>query len=307
MPSHVTLSLDAHVLTVTLDRPDRLNAFTDRMEAELVAAFDRADTDDEVRVVVLTGAGRAFCAGMDLAEADPDATFAHWRSSDTAPPGTRFDLPGEDLPLRRDGGGQVVLRMLESRTPIIAAVNGPAIGVGAGLTLAADLRLAADTARFAFPFTRLGVVPESCSSWLLPRLVPVQQAFEWVLTGRRFDAGEALRGGLLRSVHPAAELADAVRALAVELTECSPTSVSLARRMLLAGLGATHPVQAHQTETLALNRRGTSADAREGVRAFLERRPPRFTDRVSDAPDVLPAAPAYAPPPGARPHPDGPA
>jgi enoyl-CoA hydratase/carnithine racemase len=297
---HVNYSLDGNVAVITLDRPDRLNAFTDTMERELIECFDLSDADDDVRSVVLTGAGRAFCAGMDLAEADPSETFTNWRTSSTAPIGTQFDVPGQDLPFRRDGGGRVVLRIFESLKPVISAINGHAVGVGATMTLPTDLRLGAEGAKFAFPFVQRAFVPESCSSWFLPRVVPQQVAAEWMLTGRTFDAAEALRGGLLRSVHPADEVLPAAMELAHEIAcTASPVSVAASRRMLWHMLTASHPMIAHEVESLALNTRGVSADAREGVRAFMEKRRPVFGDRVTaDLPEALSAltGPAYSPP-----------
>lgn len=300
---HVLYAVDGHVATITLHRPDRLNAFTDTMERQLLEAFDRSDADDEVRAVVITGAGRAFCAGMDLAEAEnPDDTFREWRSSPDASEGTVFDVSGEELPVRRDGGGRVTLRIWSSLKPVISAINGPAVGVGTTLTLPTDLRLAADDAVFCMPFTRRAFVPESCSSWFLPRVVPVQTAMDWMLTGRRFGAAEALTGGLVRSLHPADEVLPAALELAHEISAASPVSVALARQMLWRMLGAAHPMDAHRVETWGLNQRGVSADAGEGIRAFLEKRDPVFTDRVStDLPDVfseLGPEPDYRPPQG---------
>lgn len=288
--SHVGYETLDGVATILLDRADRLNAFTDRMERELIEAFDRADADDDVRVVVLTGAGHAFCAGMDLAEgSDPRLAFTDWRRSQTAPEGTQFPLEGDDLPLRRDGGGRVVLRIFESRKPIISAINGHAVGVGATMTLPTDIRIASDTAKFAFPFTRRAFVPESCSSWFLPRVVPQQQAMEWILTGRTFGAEEALTGGLVRSIHPAEAVVPAAMELAREIADnTSPVSTALSRQMLWRMRTAAHPMEAHQVETLALNHRGVSVDAREGIGAFIEKRKPRFTDSVStDVPHVF--------------------
>ncbi|WP_456696889.1 enoyl-CoA hydratase-related protein [Aeromicrobium sp. P5_D10] len=297
---HVRYAVEGHVAVITLDRPDRLNAFTDTMERELIECFDRSDADDEVRVVVLTGAGRAFCAGMDLAETDPRDTFTSWRASASAPAGTQFDVDGSDLPVRRDGGGRVVLRIFDSLKPVISAINGHAVGVGATMTLPTDLRLGADGAKFSFPFVQRAFVPESCSSWFLPRVVPVQVATEWMLTGRTFDAAEALRGGLLRSTHPAEDVLPTAMELAHEIAEStSAVSASATRRMLWAMLTASHPMRAHEIETLALNDRGVSADAREGVAAFVEKRRPTFGDRVSsDSPAVLDTLvrPAYTPP-----------
>lgn len=285
----VRYTVEGHVAVITLDRPDRLNAFTDVMEAELIECFDHSDADDDVRVVVLTGSGRAFCAGMDLGETDPSDTFTAWRTSQTAPSGTQFDVAGSELPVRRDGGGRVVLRIFESLKPVISAINGHAVGVGATMTLPTDLRIGADAAKFAFPFVQRAFVPESCSSWFLPRVVPVQVATEWMLTGRTFDAAEALRGGLLRSVHPADEVLEVAMTLAREIADnASPVSVSASRQMIWSMLTASHPMLAHEIETLALNQRGVSEDAREGVAAFLEKRSPVFSDRVStDSPPAL--------------------
>jgi enoyl-CoA hydratase/carnithine racemase len=262
------------ILTITLNRPDRLNAWTETMARELIAAFDRADTDDEVRVVIITGAGRAFCAGADLERGGETFDWRTRESADGAP---------------RDNGGRFTLRVFESTKPVIAAVNGPAVGVGVTMTLPMDIRLAADDARFGFVFVRRGIVPEAASSWFLPRVVGISQALEWATTGRVFSAQEALAGGLVRSLHPRAELLDAARALAREIADnAAPVSVALARRMLWRMLGAEHPMFAHRVDSRAMFRRGQSADVVEGVNSFLEKRPARFTDRVSDGlPDVF--------------------
>jgi enoyl-CoA hydratase/carnithine racemase len=270
-----------HVLTITLDRPERLNAFTETMMAELLEAFDRADADDEVRAVVVTGAGRAFCAGADLGEGG--GTFDFGDHAQRAPGG-----------VWRDGGGQVSLRIFESAKPVIAAINGPAVGVGITMTLPMDVRLVAGDAKLGFVFVRRGVVPEACSSWFLPRLVGIQQAMEWVATGRLFGAEEALRAGLVRSVHPAGDVLGEAHRLAREIAEhAAPVSVALGRRMLWTMLGAGHPMDAHRADSRAMFARGRSADAREGVTSFLEKRPPVFTDRVSDG---LPELPGVDPP-----------
>lgn len=299
---HVQYEVVDHVAVVRLSRPDALNAFTDAMEAELIACLDRSDSDDDVRVVVLTGTGRAFCAGMDLAPTDDGVPpFETWRRSETAPVGTQYVVAGEDLPIRRDGGGRVVLRIFESVKPIIAAINGHAVGVGITMTLPCDLRLVAEDAKIALPFTRRGFVPESCSSWFLPRVVPVQTALEWMLTGRTLTAAEALAAGLVRSVHPADEVLPAAMELARDIAAAAPVSTSMTRRLLWRMLTAAHPMTAHEVETEALNARGVSADAREGVDAFLQRRTPVFSDAVSQAPDLLSRLPGldYAGP-GAR-------
>jgi enoyl-CoA hydratase/carnithine racemase len=264
----IRYEVESHVLTITLNRPDRLNAFTPTMGHELIEAFDRADADDDVRAIIVTGAGRGFCAGADLAAGG--STF-DWR-----------DRQREDE-IPRDGGGQVALRIFDLTKPVIAAINGPAVGVGITMTLPMDIRLAAEGAKIGFVFTRRGIVPEACSSWFLPRIVGISQAMEWVASGRVFSAEEALARGLVRSVHPAPEVVDAARAVATEITEhAAPVSVALARRMLWRMLGAQHPMDAHRADSRALFARGVSADAREGVTAFLDKREPEFTDRVSD-------------------------
>jgi enoyl-CoA hydratase/carnithine racemase len=263
------------VLTITLDRPDRLNAFTPTMQRELIAAFDAADADDDVRAVIVTGAGRGFCAGADL-EAG----------------GSTFDYRerGVEEEVPRDGGGQLVLRIFQSPKFVIGAINGPAVGVGATMTLPMDVRLAAEGAKIGFVFSRRGIVPEACSSWFLPRIVGISQAMEWAATGRVFGADEALAGRLVRSLHPPEELLDAARSLAREIAgNAAPVSVALARRLMWTGLGLSHPMEAHRADSRAMLSRGQSADVREGVTSFLEKRPPSFPDRVSDGlPDVFP-------------------
>lgn len=263
-----------HILTVTLNRPDRLNAFTPTMADELIESFDRADADDDVRAIVVTGEGRGFCAGADLAGGGE--TF-DWRAR-----GFEGEVP-------RDGGGRVTLRIFDSTKPVIAAINGPAVGVGATMTLPMDVRLAAEGARIGFVFARRGIVPEACSSWFLPRVVGINRAMEWVATGRVFDAAEALDGGLVRSVHPPDRLLDAAYGLAREIADnAAPVSVAMARRLLWRMLGARHPMEAHRADSRAMFSRGQSADAHEGVTSFLEKRPAHFTDRVSEGlPDLF--------------------
>jgi enoyl-CoA hydratase/carnithine racemase len=279
----IRAEVEDRVLTITLNRPERLNAWTPTMMDELIAALGRADADDEVQAVVVTGAGRGFCAGADLERGG--ATF-DWRSKEA----------GADA-VPRDGGGRFVLRVFECTKPVIAAINGPAVGVGATMTLPMDIRLAAEEARIGFVFARRGIVPEACSSWFLPRVVGISRAMEWVATGRVFSAAEALEGGLVRSVHPAGELLDAAYALAREIADnAAPVSVALARKMLWRMLGAEHPMLAHRVDSRAMFIRGQSADAREGITSFLEKRPAGFPDRVSDGlPDVFPGwrAPAF--------------
>jgi enoyl-CoA hydratase/carnithine racemase len=276
----ITTELADGVLTITLNRPDRLNAWTARMGRELIEAFDRADADDEVRAIIVTGAGRGFCAGADLAAGGE--TF-DYRAREQA------DADRSEI-VQRDNGGEFTLRIFESTKPVIAAINGPAVGVGATMTLPMDIRLAADDARIGFVFARRGIVPEACSSWFLPRVVGISRAMEWVASGRVFSAQEALEGGLVRSLHPGGELLDAARVLAREIAEnTAPVSVALARQMMWRMLGAEHPMIAHRADSRGMLFRGQSADAVEGVTAFLEKRPARFPDRVSDGlPDIMP-------------------
>jgi enoyl-CoA hydratase/carnithine racemase len=264
------------VATITLDRPERLNAFTPRMMGELIEAFDRCDHDDGVRAVVVTGAGRAFCAGADL-EAGGATFDARERGH------AQGGVP-------RDGGGLVTLRVFSATKPVIAAINGPAVGVGITMTLPMDVRLASDTARIGFVFARRGLVPEACSSWFLPRAVGISRAMEWVTTGRVFSAQEALEGGLVRSVHPPDELLPAAHDLAREIADnCAPVSVALSRQLMWRMLGAPHPMHAHRADSRGIFIRGQSADVREGVASFLEKRQPSFPERVGEGlPDLFP-------------------
>jgi enoyl-CoA hydratase/carnithine racemase len=263
-----------HVLTVTMNRPDRLNAFTEKMMLEWLALLDEIDANDDVRAVVVTGAGRGFCAGADLGTG-----------------GGTFDSTGlEKIDEHRDGGGRVTLRIFECRKPLIAAVNGPAVGVGATMTLPMDVRIASEEARFGFVFARRGIVPEAASSWFLPRVVGISQAMEWVATGRVFGAQEALAGRLVSRVVPPADLLPTAHALAREVADnTSAVSVALARQMLWKMLGADHPMVAHQVDSQAIYSMGRSKDAYEGVQSFLEKRKPNFTMRPSsDMPPFFP-------------------
>ncbi len=265
--TQVAYAVDAGIATITLDRPDALNAFTDVMARELLAAYDLADADPDVRAIVVTGRGRAFCAGADLSGA-----------------GDTFNGAEEG---HRDSGGLVTLRTFRCTKPVIGAINGPAVGIGATMTLPMDIRLAADTARIGFVFARRGITPEAASSWFLPRIVGISRALEWTMTGRILPAAEALEGGLVRSVHPADELLPAAYALAREIADnAAPVSVALTRQMLWRMLGADDPMEAHIVDSQAIASRGASADAVEGVTSFLEKRPAAFPLRV---PDDLPA------------------
>jgi enoyl-CoA hydratase/carnithine racemase len=271
----ITYEVADGVLTITLNRPDRLNAFTSTMGRELIAAFNAADADDDVRVVIVTGAGRGFCAGADLGGGGETFDWREVQTDDAVP---------------RDTGGTVVLRIFDSKKPVIAAINGPAVGVGVTMTLPMDIRLVAEDAKLGFVFVRRGIVPEAASSWFLPRIVGISQAMEWVATGRVFSGADAVAGGLARSAHPADEVLPAARALAAEIVEnAAPVSVALARRMMWTMLGAAHPMEAHKADSRAMFSRGQSADAREGVTSFLEKRRAEFGDRVSEGlPEILP-------------------
>ncbi|HEX4466154.1 MAG TPA: crotonase/enoyl-CoA hydratase family protein [Solirubrobacteraceae bacterium] len=271
----ITTETSDSILTITLNRPDRLNAWTGQMGKELIAAFDAADADDGVRAIILTGAGRGYCAGADL-EGGGD-TF-DYSKRDTA------GMAG------RDGGGEFTLRVFQSKKPVIAAINGPAVGVGATMTLPMDVRLAAEDAKLGFVFARRGIIPEACSSWFLPRVVGISQAMEWVSTGRVFSAQEGLEKGLIRSLHPKDELLGAARELAGEIAEnTAPVSVALARQLMWRMLGAEHPMLAHRADSRGMVARGQSADVVEGVTSFLEKRPAHFSDKVSEGlPDVMP-------------------
>jgi len=275
--TEIRYAVDSGVATITLHRPEKLNAFTGTMMRELLAAFDATDADDAVRAVIVTGEGRGFCAGADLSA-----------GGETFDDGSLSSASGGAV--RRDGGGIVALRIFDSLKPVIAAVNGPAVGVGATMLLPMDVRLASTEARFGFVFARRGIVPEACSSWFLPRVVGISRAQEWVTTGRVFPAGEALEGGLVRSLHAPDELLPAARGLAREIAEhTAPVSVALARRMMWRMLGAEHPMEAHRVDSRAMGVRGRSRDVREGVESFLAKRPPVFTERVStDFPEVFP-------------------
>lgn len=274
----IAYEVDDGLLTITLDRPEQLNAFTVTMMRELLDAFDRADADDGVRAVIVTGRGRAFCAGADISAGA--MAFDH---GDT-------DRGGDRRPPLRDGGGIVALRIFDSVKPVIAAINGPAVGVGITMTLPMDVRLASDRARMGFVFTRRGIVPEACSSWFLPRVVGVSRALEWVLSGRVFAADEAAAGGLVRDVVPHDELMPAARRIAAGFSDStSPMSVALSRRMLWRMLCVDHPMEAHKVDSRAMAEMGRSADAREGIAAFLEKRPARFGMSVKDEqPEVFP-------------------
>jgi enoyl-CoA hydratase/carnithine racemase len=274
----ILLDISDGIATITLNRPDKMNAFTGRMMYEIIEALDITDADDAVKVVIFTGAGRAYCAGADLSSGGE--TFAKG-GSDVQ---TKQGVP-------RDGGGLVSLRIFNSLKPVIGAINGAAVGVGVTMTLPMDIRLASDSAKFGFVFAKRGIVPEACSSYFLPRLVGIQQATEWVYTGRVFPASEALSGGLVRSVHAGDELMTVARELAREIADnTAPVSVALSRQMLWRMLGASHPMDAHRVDSRGIMERGRSADSKEGVVSFLEKRAANYPDKVSDGlPAIFPA------------------
>ena len=267
---HIELEVDDGIATIWLNRPEKMNAFTERMRYEVIDALDRTDADDSVRAVIFTGRGRAFCAGADLSSGE--GTFSKGGS----------DIVGANG-VPRDGGGTVSLRIFESKKPVVGAINGAAVGVGVTMTLPMDIRLASTGAKFGFVFSRRGIVPEAASSWFLPRLVGISRAMEWVATGEVFDAAEALDGGLVRAVHDPDDLLAAARALAKRMTEnSSAVSIAVARKMMWRMLGADHPMEAHKVDSRGILERGRSEDVKEGINSFFEKRPPVFPDRVSD-------------------------
>jgi enoyl-CoA hydratase/carnithine racemase len=288
----LTYAVADQVLTLTLSRPEQLNTFTATMMNELIAAFDLADADDDVRAIIITGSGRAFCAGADLSQGGK--TFDYAARSDrpdkaASPqrPDGAFDWSHDSV---RDGGGKVTLRIFESLKPVIAAINGAAVGIGATMLLPMDIRIASDNARFGFVFARRGITPEACSSWFLPRLVGISRAVEWTCTGRIFPAAEALAGGLVSRVVAPADLLPTAYALAREIADhTAPVSVALTRQMMWRMLGADHPMEAHKIDSRSIYARGAAADAKEGVSSFLEKRPAQFTNKVSsDMPAFYP-------------------
>jgi enoyl-CoA hydratase/carnithine racemase len=284
VPAMETLlySVDDGIATITLHRPERMNAFTAQMRDELVAVFDETDTDDAVRAVIVTGAGKAFCAGADLSLGGK--TFDYAARNEAARDAYRV---GD---VYRDGGGIVTLRIFRSLKPVICAINGAAVGIGVTMQLPMDIRMASTDARFGFVFARRGITPEAASSWFLSRLVGMQTALEWCFTGRLFSGQEALARGLVRSLHAPQDLLPAARALAREIADnTAPVSVALTRQMLWRMAGVEHPMQAHRIDSRAIQARGQSADAREGVSAFLEKRRPVYPNKVSsDMPAFFP-------------------
>ncbi|MDH4385998.1 MAG: crotonase/enoyl-CoA hydratase family protein [Caulobacter sp.] len=278
----ILYSVEDGIATITLNRPDRMNAFTGQMMLEMIDAFDAIDADDAVKAVIVTGSGRAFCAGADLGSGG--ATF------DYAKQGNDTRESGKVNGVYRDGGGRLTLRIYDCLKPVIGAINGAAVGIGVTMQLPMDIRLASTAAKFGFVFARRGITPEAASSWFLPRLVGMQQALEWCYTGRVFGAQEALDGGLVRSLHEPDDLLPAARALAREIVDnTAPVSIALTRQMLWRNAGASHPMEAHKSDSRAIMFRGAQGDAKEGVTSFLEKRAPQYPNSVSsDLPDIWP-------------------
>lgn len=272
----IIYEVEENILTLTLNRPEKLNAFTREMQTEMIDALDRADADDDVRAIIVTGAGRGFCAGADLSAGG--STF------------DADDRADRDSGLHRDGGGVLTLRIYEVNKPMISAVNGAAVGVGVTMQLPMDIRLASTNAKFGFVFARRGIVPEACSSYFLPRVVGISQALEWCYSGRVFDAQEAYEGGLIRKPVAPDELLPKAREIAREIIDnTSPVSVTLVRHMMWRMLNADHPMEAHKIDSRGIYYRGKSADSREGVESFLEKRPAEFPEKVSqDMPTYFP-------------------
>ena len=274
--STILYDLEDNVLLITLNRPEILNAFNRDMMAEMIDALNKADADDNVRAIIVTGAGRGFCAGADLSAG-----------------GNTFNAEARDdreNGLHRDGGGRVTLRIFECKKPIIAAINGAAVGIGATMTLPMDIRLCSTKAKFGFVFARRGIVPEACSSYFLPRVVGISQALEWCYSGRVFPGGEALAGGLVRSIHERDDLLAAAKVIAREIADnTSAVSVTLISQMLWKMLGADHPMEAHKIDSRGIYFAGKAADAKEGVESFLEKRTAKFPLKVSeDMPEFYP-------------------
>ena len=274
--STILYEVEDNILTITLNRPEALNAFNNEMLFELIDACDKADADDDVKAIIITGAGRGFCAGADLSGG-----------------GNAFDYDSredKENGLSRDGGGRLTLRLYELNKPIVAAINGPAVGVGVTMTLPMDIRLASTNAKFGFVFARRGIVPEACSSYFLPRVVGISKALEWCYSGNVFPASEAMEGGLLRSLHEPEDLLVEARKIATEIADnTSAVSITLVRHMMWKMLGADHPMEAHKIDSRGIYHRGKSPDSKEGVVSFLEKRPAEFPGKVStDMPEFFP-------------------
>lgn len=282
--TQILYEVDGPAAVITLNRPEQLNAFTGTMLTELLTAFDQAEADDAVRAIIMTGAGRAYCAGADLSS-----------GGDTFDLAARGAAPGAEGRAPRDGGGILVLRIFQATKPVIGAINGSAVGVGISMTLPMDIRLLADNAKVGFVFTGRGIAPDGAASWFLPRVVGINQALEWVLTARVFKAEEALAGGLVRSIHPADQVLSMAKSLAAEIaTNAAPVSASVSRGLLWRMLGEGHPMAAHRADSEAIYDLGRKPDAREGVMAFLEKRPAAWS--LSPTEDLPPTYPWWSDP-----------
>ncbi len=278
--------IDDGLLRLTLNRPEQMNAFTVTMANELEDAFTRASLDDAVRVILVTGSGKAFCAGMDLSVGGNVFGLDESLTPSLADMNDRFHDPAIRDGVR-DTGGRVTLAIHNCRKPVVAAINGAAVGIGATMTLAMDFRMASEKARIGFVFGRLGIVPEACSSWFLPRIVGLQQALEWVYTADIIDAAEALRGGLVRSVHSPETLLGEAEGFARKLVkDRSPVATALIRQMLYRNSAQPHPLDAHKIESLAMFYTSIG-DGKEGVKAFLEKRAPNFSGKASAPPTFV--------------------
>ena len=269
----INYEVENNILVITLNRPEKLNALNGKMSSEILDALDRADSDDNVKAIIFTGKGRAFCAGADLSGGN-----------------TTFDYDSDGRGIHPDGGGVLTLRIFECMKPVISACNGPAVGVGATMQCAMDIRLASENAKYGFVFSKRGIVPEACSSWFLPRCVGINTALEWTYSGRIFDASEALERKFIRSIHKESDLLTDAKKLATEFAnQTSAVSVAMTRQMMWKMLGADHPMEAHKIDSRGVYFTGKSADAHEGVQSFLEKRPAEFKDKVSeDMPEFFP-------------------
>ena len=262
----INYEVENNILVITLNRPEKLNALNGKMSSEILDALDRADSDDNVKAIIFTGKGRAFCAGADLSGGN-----------------TTFDYDSDGRGIHPDGGGVLTLRIFECMKPVISACNGPAVGVGATMQCAMDIRLASENAKYGFVFSKRGIVPEACSSWFLPRCVGINTALEWTYSGRIFDASEALERKFIRSIHKESDLLTDAKKLATEFAnQTSTVSVAMTRQMMWKMLGADHPMEAHKIDSRGVYFTGKSADAHEGVQSFLEKRPAEFKDKVSE-------------------------
>ena len=288
MYEQICYEIDKKILTITLNRPDKLNAFTATMMGELIDAFKRANADDDVRAIVVTGAGRAFCAGADLASGAKAFERSERHGNETSVrAGQGIDYSHESV---RDGAGRVTLEIFKCLKPVIGAINGSAVGVGITMTLAMDIRLVAEGSKLGFVFARRGIVPEGASAWFLPRIVGVSKALEWSISGRLISTDEALQSGLVRSVHARGDLLAAAYEIASDIVDnVAPVSAALTRQMIWRCLGEAHPMAAHRIDSRAVFARGRTPDAVEGVMSFLEKRSPSFPCKVSDGmPDFYP-------------------